>query len=221
VPAKVNVFFQALDKDYMAVQEMATYINVMPGESRSCVGCHEPRRNAPPVAAIRPMALGYPPETPAPQPGDTGVRLVDFTVDIQPIIDQHCIECHSGKSPKGRLDLANVPDGKFSRSYDNLVATDFIRYRNQGVAANKAVPPLTHGARVSQFMEMFGKGASSRDYGISSGHAELKLSREEMIRISTWIDATGPYWGSYRGPYTIEQKDTPDFRLLPLAGVTK
>jgi hypothetical protein len=44
VPAEENIFFQALDEDYMAVQEMATYINVMPGENRSCVGCHEPRR---------------------------------------------------------------------------------------------------------------------------------------------------------------------------------
>ncbi len=217
VPAKVNVFFQALDKDYMAVQEMATYINVMPGESRSCVGCHEPRRNAPGVAAGRPMALKHPPETPAPQPGDTGVRIVDFTVDIQSIIDQHCITCHSGKSPKGRLDLANMPQGRFSRSYSNLVATDFIRYRNQGVAGNKAVPPLTHGSRVSQFMEMFGKGASASTYG----HAKVVLSREEMIRISTWIDANVPYWGSYRGPYQDTEKDNPDFRLLPLPGVVK
>jgi mono/diheme cytochrome c family protein len=217
VPAKENVFFQALDKDYMAVQEMATYINVMPGESRSCVGCHEPRRNAPAIAGSRPMALEFPPETPAPQPGDTGVRIVDFTVDIQSIIDQHCIKCHSGKSAKGRLDLANVPQAKFSRSYDNLVATDFIRYRNQGVAANKAVPPLTHGSRVSQFMEMFGKSASAS----TSEHAKVVLSREEMIRISTWIDANVPYWGSYRGPWKVEQKDRPDFRLLPLKGVTK
>ncbi|MBT3296056.1 MAG: hypothetical protein HN383_12355 [Verrucomicrobia bacterium] len=212
VPAKDNVFFQALDKDYMAVQEMATYINVMPGETRSCVGCHEPRRNAPLVATSRPMALEHPAQALVPQPGDTGVRLVDFTVDIQSIIDQHCITCHSGKSPKGRLDLANVPHNKFSRSYDNLVATDFIRYRNQGVAANKAVPPLTHGARASQFLDMFGKGASAS----TPGHAKVVLSREEMIRISTWIDANVPYWGSYRGPWQVEQKDSPDFRLLPL-----
>jgi hypothetical protein len=217
VPAKDNVFFQALDKDYMAVQEMATYINVMPGESRSCVGCHEPRRNAPPVVASRPMALEHPAQALVPQPGDTGVRLVDFTVDIQSIIDEHCIKCHSGKSPKGRLNLENVPHNKFSRSYDNLVATDFIRYRNQGVAANKAVPPLTHGSRVSHFLEMFGKSASDS----TSGHAKVALSREETIRISTWIDANVPYWGSYRGPYKIEQKDNPDFRLLPLPVVTK
>jgi hypothetical protein len=217
VPAKDNVFFQALDKDYMAVQEMATYINVMPGETRSCVGCHEPRRNAPPVATSRPMALEHPAQALVPQPGDTGVRLVDFTVDIQSIIDQHCITCHSGKSPKGRLDLANVPHNKFSRSYDNLVDTDVIRYRNQGVAANKAVPPLTHGSRASQFLDMFGKSASAS----TPGHAKVALSREETIRIATWIDANVPYWGSYRGPYQIEQKDNPDFRLLPLPVVMK
>jgi hypothetical protein len=211
VPSKENIFFQALDKDYMAVQEMATYINVMPGEIRSCVGCHEPRRNAPGIAAGQPMALAYPAEKPAPQPGDAGVRVVDFTADIQPILDEKCVRCHSGKNAKGRIDLMNVPDEKFSRSYNNLIATDFIQYRNRGVAGNQAVPPLTHGSRVSQLFGM-----------LRERHAEVKLSREETIRIATWIDANVPYWGSYRGPWPVpSQKDCPDFRLLPLPMVAK
>ncbi len=167
VPAKENIFFQALDKDYMAVQEMATYINVMPGENRSCVGCHEPRRKAPDLAAGRPMALAYPAETPAPQPGDAGIRMVDFTADIQPILDENCVSCHSGKNPEGHLDLVNAPDGKFSRSFNNLIATDFVRYRGRGVAGNKAVPPLTHGSRASQLLGL-----------LREGHEEVELSRE-------------------------------------------
>jgi hypothetical protein len=105
----------------------------------------------------------------------------------------------------------NVPDEKFSRSYNNLIATDFIQYRNRGVAGNQAVPPLTHGSRVSQLFGM-----------LRERHAEVKLSREETIRIATWIDANVPYWGSYRGPWPVpSQKDCPDFRLLPLPMVAK
>jgi hypothetical protein len=239
VPADENIFFQALDKDFMAVQEMATYINVMPGEKRSCIGCHEQRRQAPGIAAGRPLALAHPAQRLVPQPGDTGVRLVDFTADIQSIIDKHCLDCHSGKNAKGRLDLQNVPDGKFSRSYNNLIATDLVRYRGRGVAGNKAVPPLTHGSRASQLLGMLGKGhpATPKGFGVTgpaspsgarlrheasapqaavTSKARVKLTREELITIATWIDANVPYWGSYRGPWQVYEKDRPDFRLLPL-----
>ena len=225
VPAKENIFFQALDKDYMAVQEMATYINVMPGECRSCVGCHEPRRKAPGVAG-RPMAANKPPQELMPQPGDKGVRVVDFTADIQPILDKHCAGCHSGKHVKGRPNFVNVPDGKFSHSYNNLVHSGVIRYRGTGRAGNKAVPPLTSGSRVSKLFGMLAKGhpsSSPEGSGVASGSSEtspskskVKLSREETIRIATWIDANVPYWGSYRGPWQVQEKDRPDFRLLPV-----
>ncbi len=217
VPANENVSFQALDKDYMALQEMATYINLMPGETRSCIGCHEPRRKAPGIATGRPMAAGHPPQKLMPQPGDSGPRMIDFTVDIQPILDKHCVGCHSGKHVKGLPNLVNVPEYKLSHSYINLIKSGTLGYRGTGSAANRAVPPLTHGARASQFMEMFGKSASAS----TSGHAKVALSREETIRIATWIDSNVPYWGSYRGPWQINEKDNPDYRLLPLPGVTK
>ena len=41
VPAGRNLFFQALDADFMEVQRMRTFVNFQPGETRSCVGCHE------------------------------------------------------------------------------------------------------------------------------------------------------------------------------------
>jgi len=217
-PADENIFFQALDKDYMAVQEMATYINLMPGETRSCVGCHEQRRKTPARTVGQPLALAHPAQELVPQPGDTAVRVVDFTADIQSIIDKHCMDCHKGRNAKGRIDLLNVPDGKFGRSYNNLIATDLIRYRNRGVAGNKAVPPLTHGSRVSQLIGMLEKGhPDSPSASGEKGKVRVKLSREELIRVATWIDANVPYWGSYRGPWQEYEKDRPDFRLLPLA----
>ncbi len=48
VPANENLFFQALDENYMELQRMRTFINLMPGERRSCIGCHEHRTAAPP-----------------------------------------------------------------------------------------------------------------------------------------------------------------------------
>ena len=208
-PSDENIFFQALDKDFMALQQMSTFINLMPGENRSCIGCHEPRRKAPSMASARPMALGEPAETLAPQPGDSGVRMVDFVADVQLTIDKHCVGCHSGENPKGHLDLVGVPFGKFSRSYDNLTGNGLISYRacNSGSAHIQAVPPLTHGSIPSKLVEQIRKAP-----------CKANLTRDEFIKIVTWIDANVPYYGTYRGKRNLQDKDHPDFRALPLAG---
>ena len=59
-PAGENLFFQALDENYMQLQHMPTFINLQPGEKRSCVGCHETRRQAPSATQARPMAMEHP-----------------------------------------------------------------------------------------------------------------------------------------------------------------
>jgi hypothetical protein len=206
-PADQNLFFQALDKDFMALQQMSTFINLMPGENRGCIGCHERRRKAPALATGRPLAMAAPPQALAPQPGDTGVRMVDFAADVQPTLDRHCIDCHGGKKPKAGLDLVGVPFGKFSRSYESLTNNNFVNYRacGSGRAHIRAVPPLTHGSPVSLLPAMLRKG-----------HNKVKLTREEMIRLTTWIDANVPYYGTYRGRKSIHDKDHPDFRAHPL-----
>ena len=205
VPAEENLFFQALDEDFMALQEMATFINLMPGEQRSCIGCHELRKKAPSMKRGRTVAINHPPQTLVPQPGDTGPRMVDFTADVQPILDKYCVKCHSGRKPKGRLDLVNVPAGKFSRSYGSLMGSGLICYRGSGRAGIRAVPPLTHGSRASRLPAM-----------LRQGHSKVKLTSEELIKLVTWIDANVPYYGTYRGKRRIEDKDHPDFRALPL-----
>jgi hypothetical protein len=34
---------------------------------------------------------------------------------------------------------------------------------------------------------------------VREGHSGVKLSREEMIRIATWIDSNAQYYGTYIG----------------------
>jgi len=116
------------------------------------------------------------------------------------------VSCHGGEEPDGRLDLVNVPAGKFSRSYDKLLGSGTICYRAGGKAGIQRVPPLTHGSRASKLPEMLMKG-----------HEKVKLSREEMVRLVTWIDANVPYYGTYRGHRNIEDKDHPNYRALPVA----
>jgi hypothetical protein len=208
VPAETNLFFQALDENYMELQRMRTFINLMPGENRSCVGCHELRRKAPALKFANPLALDHPLETLSPQPGDSGPRTVHYVRDVQPILDKHCIGCHSRQQPKGELDLSGQLTGLWNRSYENLAKKQLVSFLEGGFgSANVPVePPLTFGSHQSKLVER-----------IRQDPCKAKLTREEFIRIVTWIDANIPYYGTHEGKKNLKWKDEPSFRPVPLA----
>jgi hypothetical protein len=76
IPSGVPVFFQALDERGMAVQTMRSLTYVLPGQTLSCIGCHESRDQAPPARA-RPLAAQAGPSklTPGPE-GSWPLRLI-------------------------------------------------------------------------------------------------------------------------------------------------
>ena len=43
----------------------------------------------------------------------------------------------------------------------------------------------------------------------------MKLSQAELVRLITWADANGPYYGSYFGRRNLIHKDHPNFRPVP------
>jgi len=207
-PAGENILFQALDENYMVLQHMPTFINLNSGESRSCIGCHERRRKAPSMCD-RPLALDYPAQAIVPQPGDTGPRTVDYAADIQPVLDRHCVGCHSGGKPKGRLDLTGVPTDTWNRSYENILGRGLVSSRDCGFGRSgfRPGPPLTFGSHISRLAAQIRKDP-----------CKANITQAEFVRIVTWIDANTPYYGTYRGRRSVNDKDHPDFRALPLAG---
>ena len=203
-----NLFFQALDADYMELQRMRTSVNLMPGEKRSCIGCHELRKKAPNLN-VRPKAMKRSPEKLYFQPGDAGPRMVHYAVDVQPTLDKHCIGCHGKKDPKGGLVLTGELTKLWSRSYENLSNKRLISHLNGGYGASNVrnTPPLAFGSHRSKLVRQIRKAP-----------CRAKLTREEFIRIVTWIDANAPYYGTHRGKKNLKWKDDADFRPLPLAG---
>ncbi len=207
-PARQNIFFQALDENYMVLQHMPTFINMSPGEKRSCIGCHEHRSKAPRVAAAHPMAMSLPAQPLAPQPGDTGPRMVHYAADVQPVLDKHCVACHSGANPKARLDLVGVPTETWNRSYENILGRGLVSSRQCGFGRSgfRPSPPLSFGSNLSKLAAQITTGDPCK----------ADVSREEFIRIVTWIDANTPYYGTYRGKRELKYRDEPDFRMPPL-----
>jgi hypothetical protein len=204
VPTDKNIYFQALDADFMEIQRQRTYVNYRPGERRSCVGCHEMRAIAP--ASKYPMALQHPPSKPQAQPGETAPRVLHYPTDVQPVLDKHCVRCHSGKKPKGKMDLTGAPTELFSRSYENFLRRRLVKTFNEGGDwdGSAAVGPKTVGSHASRLIKHLRKG-----------HQKVKLSREEWIKIVTWVDSNAQYYGSYYGRRRVRYKDHPNYRPVP------
>ncbi|MHC4252802.1 MAG: HzsA-related protein, partial [Planctomycetota bacterium] len=98
LPADRAFFFVALDENNLSVKRMQSFLSVAPGETTSCVGCHESRTQAmPPIERI--SAAKRPPSkvTPVAHVPD----VIDFPRDVQPVLDRHCVRCHGYEKPAG------------------------------------------------------------------------------------------------------------------------
>lgn len=125
-PARTPIYFQALDGKGRALQTMRSWTTLQPGESQSCVGCHEHKNTAPPTAGYRgAVALKAGPQTLEPFHGPA--RGFSFQREIQPILDRHCVSCHGDRQkrmePK-RMDWAahQETDPDWGRALSSLPA---------------------------------------------------------------------------------------------------
>jgi hypothetical protein len=208
VPANRNLFFQALDADYMEVQRMRTFVNFVPGENRSCIGCHEHRTQAP--ESRRPAALRSAAVKLAAQPGETAPRALYYPTDVQPVLDRHCVRCHDGKSPKTAPDLRGDMTALFNRSYESILQAGLVKVVREWNGGNyamenaEAVPPYTLGSHASRFVAV-----------LRGDHYGVKLAKEEWIKLVTWVDCGAPYYGSYFGRRNLQYQGQPDFRPVP------
>jgi hypothetical protein len=208
VPSNRNIFFQVLDKDFKEIQRERTFVNYMPGETRSCVGCHERNIDAAPVMARKPVALSLPADLPGPQPGEErGARVLHYPTDVQPILDRACIACHSGEDAKAGLDLTGTPTSHFSRSYENILARNLIPVIGENHPKWENVhylPPKSLGSYASTLITHLENKPCGAD-----------LSLAEWVRLRTWVDSNAQYYGSYYGRRNIRYKDHPNFRPVP------
>ncbi len=238
VPAGANIFMQVLDENYMCVQTERTFVDYMPGETRSCIGCHETPGSviSSEYSSRVKKALQRAPSTPGPQPGESrGQRPLDYAHDVQPVWDKHCLKCHSGAEPKGKLDLSGVLTELFNVSYENLVPErrkgKFDRRllgpvigENHPKTGNvDYLPAKSLGSHASVLVAMLSKGKvklkdpaqSARADKLAQSHKDIELSKEELLKVSNWIDTNCQYYGAYWGRKNLKYKDHPQFRPTP------
>jgi len=179
VPAGKEVYFQALDEKGLAVQSMRSATYLQPGEKLVCQGCHDRRHRAPETPRIPPIAMRRSPSKP--KPDVDGSHPFSYPRLVQPVLDKHCVACHAKKESK-TFDLSSKMSGKWYASYANLAPKyGFYNYGN-----GHRTTPGQFGAKASKLYAILQKG-----------HYDVKLSAEEMHRITLWLDCCSVFYGVY------------------------
>jgi len=187
VPARTPVLFQALDAKGRAVQTMRSLTYLQPGETVSCVGCHEHRMRVFATDAGVPAAQRKPsPITPGPD----GSKPLSYPLLVQPVLDKHCVTCHNAEKPgeeRGNIILTGEPEAQFSKSYNVLVKrAAYTAWTN----AHGNHEPLTEPGR-------FGARASALTAHLDAGHHDVKLTPDDWSRLNTWLDANALFYGTF------------------------
>ncbi len=207
----MEVYFQALDSRGRAVQTMRSGTYAHPGELLACAGCHEPTHQAPPASAAPPLAIQRPPSVL--KPGPEGSYPLSFARLVQPVLDRHCVRCHSGARSNipdltGRLfDEASGP-GKQVSAPEWLAGVRHARHGWSRAYVNLA--PLGWGMsggngiifKEEQFSTpgRVGADASHLALMLSTGHHDVKLSSEDWERLIIWLDCNSLFYGAYHEP---------------------
>jgi hypothetical protein len=206
-PAGLTLHFQLLDEQQRALQTMRSFVNVMPGEHRGCLGCHETHSRTPEVRSYAAVPNREPRDiTPPPWPDHT----VSYPRYVQPVLDRYCGKCHQGDG-EGRktLDLTERASAPvFTEPYLTLIGRPTWGSPYQPPAN----PPPGFGIAGCLMVEGYGpvdpqgyvtpRPMASLSYRsrlielVSSGkHHDVKVDELSRLRLITWVDAMCPYMG--------------------------
>lgn len=220
IPAYVPIALQPLDKDGKAIQIMRSWITALPGESVSCIGCHE-SQNSTGTTNPRAMASEAKPVDITPFYGET--RGFGFESEIQPILDRYCVECHQPDSPKiadmiakGELapeaivgtkrpndvfETIGVPDFRKSDPVCALTNGSYIAQKspisNSYYQLRRFVRTLTKESQMPPHRPYDLAADTTLLVQILESHHGVELDPVSWAKLYTWIDLNAPYNGSW------------------------
>ncbi|MEI6645640.1 MAG: SUMF1/EgtB/PvdO family nonheme iron enzyme [bacterium] len=177
IPANTPVSLQPLDGEGRAMQLMRSWLVGMPGETVSCVGCHESRLTTLPTQYSQATQRVAEPLTPwggSPMP-------FGFTTGVYPVLEQYCIGCHQDApqtgGPRSKPSFANPRS-----AYDTLHPYIHRPGPESDMALHR---PMEYHASTSPLIQLLEKG-----------HHGLRLAamaREARERLYCWIDLNAPF----------------------------
>ena len=231
VPANTPISVQPLDAQGKAIQLMRSWFTAMPGEIRSCVGCHEGAATAAPNA--RAAGLSGPPDEITPWYGPA--RGFSFERDVQPVLDDHCVSCHNGQPQPNGKTPPDLRARRFFPDYQGVIAPIPQVITNGEIAAHitmddvgvetcelserrherikftpayEALHPYIRRGGLESAAHMlmpyeFHADTSELVQMLLKGHHGVQLDAEAWDRLVTWIDLNVPCHGTWHEVYPI------------------
>lgn len=185
-PAGEPLQLQLVDKNGMALLTMRSLIYFHPGETSSCVGCHENRGTTPLPKKLEASGSFPVPTPPTYAKPDLGLA---FMQTVQPVLDKNCIKCHGiGEKLAGDMNLLGTRT-KWSKSYESLTSNKkklvVVAYRNRETAESKIKEYYSHAGKLAAHL-------------MSEKHQKnVKLSKEDFACIVDWLDLNAQFYGDY------------------------
>ena len=182
LPALQSLFFVALDKDEKPVKRMHSFIVLQPGEMTSCVGCHEQRVRTPLPVDADLLALREPPTLV--QPISDVPKVIDFPRDVQPVLDKHCVECHSPDRREANVDLTGDRTAMYSVAYWTMQTRGLVADGRNREKSN--YDPYVIGSAASRLTTF-----------LDGSHYDAKPSDREVKIVRLWLETSATYPGTY------------------------
>jgi formylglycine-generating enzyme required for sulfatase activity len=231
VPANTPISVQPLDAEGKAIQLMRSWFTAMPGEIKSCVGCHEGAATAAPN--VRAASLTRPPDEITPWHGPA--RGFSFERDVQPVLDAHCVSCHNGQAQADGKKPCDLRARRFFPDYQGVIApipqvitnwqvptnitaddmgvetcelSERRQERIQFTPAYEALHPYVRRGGLESDAHMlmpyeFHADTSELVQMLLKGHYGAQLDAEAWDRLITWIDLNVPCHGTWHEVYPI------------------
>lgn len=187
-PSGIPVMFQAVAADGMAIQTMRSLTYVTPGQTASCVGCHESREAAPLPTGSFPLAARREPSKL--ELGPSGTWPLEFSDLVQPVLDRHCVSCHR---PGAKDQKAAAFDLTAEKSYDHLLSY-----------ADKDLWKLVHEKDRSEVGDCAARKSKLLTLlKAEAGHEGVRLDAGSVNRLVLWMDI----YAHRQGHYSAEQAE--------------
>ncbi|MEW6161091.1 MAG: hypothetical protein AB1813_26990, partial [Verrucomicrobiota bacterium] len=197
-PSGRALYLQALDVEGRLIQSMRTFVQAAPGTTRSCIGCHEHKDDAPRHDESSRLALAGAPQRL--QPESWGSGLIDYPSRIQPVLDKHCVRCHGGEEDiAAGIDLSGGWTEYFNISYENLVSRRESQLMASWIAGIDCMNGTAHWSSQIFAPRTHGSGAAPLADLLVTGHGGRipELTRRERDLLMAWMDSNGLYHGTW------------------------
>lgn len=217
VPSNTPVYFQLLDENGQMIQTMRSWSTLMPGETFSCVGCHEDKNTVPDnsygitlamkkgVQSLQPdIWMGDYEEYDNFDPYKDDAIGFSYLNTVQRVLDENCVACHSNTDAAiGKIEATLLGDTAADLKIGNslILNRDVWTYEVDGKKGTGYAP---FGAITSSQTDIntvynsnkivLTKGFTATQYDVDDCEFTLKIKYSGSVNVK--VNGTSVYTGN-------------------------